>query len=534
MIILAPGRGSLLRPLVAIRLASFVLLACLLPLVSCGAYNSRPPAGTVVFLIENMPTNLDPRIGTDAQSQYLDGLLFDSLVQRNDRMQIIPDLATSWETPNLQTYIFHLRRGVRFHNGEPLTAADVKFTFESMIDGSLKTPKGGRGLALITAIDTPDPYTVIFHLRQPYVSFLTDIVRPALGIVPRPTSASTLPNPAEDPIGTGPFRFVRSVIDQEVVLERNPDYFGQVPKISRVVFRVVPDAITRALELRKGSADIELNSLTPDMVDALGRTPGIQITDEPGTIVYYVAFNCSDPVLRHRRVRQALAYATDRQEIIRYLLRGQARIAYGLLPPNHWAYDGDVPHYDFDPARANQLLDGAGFRRGPEGVRFHITLKTSTDALARLLGATLQQQWRRVGVVLDLRSLEFGTFYADITRGSFQLYTLRWIGANTDPGIFDYVFDSREFPPIGANRGHYDNPMVDRLLDQARMEAKQQERARIYAQVQEIIARDEPYLDLWYKDNVSVHRERVANVHVSPIGGFDFLAGITLRGDGER
>lgn len=506
-----------------------VALAFCSILAGCGRGAAKLRPGTVVFLIENMPANLDPRVGTDAQSQYLDSLIFSSLVTRDERMDVTPDLAASWDMPDPLTYVFHLRRGVRFQNGQALEAADVKYTFDSILTGAVPTPKRGS-FAAIERVDAPDDSTVVFHLRHPSASFLWDLVRPAIGIVPRPGTPGGGVNPAEDPIGTGPFRFVRALADEEVVLERNPEYFGAPPRIKQVVFRIVPDAITRALELRKGSADLcAPNSLTPDMVAALGRERALRIADEPGTNLNYVAFNLDDPILAHRRVRQALAFATDRAGIIKYLLRGEARIAYGLLPPNHWAYDGDVPRYDFNPARANRLLDQAGFPRGRDGIRFHLTLKTSTEESARLLAAVLQQQWRRVGVALELRSLEFGTFYADITRGSFQLYTLRWIGANDDPAIYYYVFDSKEIPPAGANRGHYRNPELDRLLDQARIEPDREEQKQIYSQVQKIVARDLPYLTLWYADNVVVHDDRVANVRIGPAGGFDFLDAIDLR-----
>ncbi|MDE3136181.1 MAG: ABC transporter substrate-binding protein [Acidobacteriota bacterium] len=498
-------------------------------LSACSTNSAQPSPGTVVFLLENSPNNLDPRIGTDATSQYLDSLIFSSLVQRSPQMTVAPDLAESWQMPDPLTYIFHLRPGVHFQNGQPLTSADVKYTLESIISGEVKTPKRGS-FTIVREIDTPDPLTVVFHLHQPYASFLGDLMRPAIGIVPRPGTPGGAFNPAEHPIGTGPFRFVREVPGEEVVLERNPDYFGKPPNIERVVFRVVPDATTRALELRKGSADIaDLNSLPPDMVVALAKDPAIRVTDQPGTIIQYVAINCEDPILRHRRVRQALAYATDRAQIIRYLLRGQARIADDLLPPSNWAYDPDIPRYDFDPARANQLLDEAGFPRGPDGIRFHLTLKTSTDETSRLIAAVLQQQWSQVGIALDLHSLEFGTFYADITHGAFQLYVLRWIGANTDPDIFYYVFDSKQIPPAGANRGRYINPELDRLLEEARIEPDEEKRKQLYAQVQQIIARDQPYLNLWYLDNVAVHRARITNVHIDPAGGYDFLTSIVLE-----
>ena len=527
---MAPGKfiGRLRARALSIGLAAVLAAGLAAGLAGCSTRSAGSPHRTVVFLIENTPVNLDPRVGTDAQSQYLDSLIFSSLVGLDAHMKIVPDLATRWETPDPLTYIFHLRHGVRFQNGQELTSADVKYTFDSILTGAVKTPKRGS-YAIIRQVDTPDAWTVVFHLRQPYASFLWDLARPAIGIVARPGTSAGAVNPAEDPIGTGPFRFVRMVTDEEVVLQRNPGYFGAPPKIDGVTFRIVPDETTRALEMRKGSADIALNSLTPDTVAAMARTRSVGVVEEPGTNLAYIAYNCTGPILRHVRVRQALALATNRPEIIRYLLRGQARIAYDVLPPGHWAYAAAVPHYDFDPARANRLLDQAGFPRGPDGIRFHLTLKTSTEETSRQVGAVLQQQWRRVGVALNLRSLEFGTFYADITSGSFELYLLRWLGANGDPDFLYYVFDSHQIPPIGANRGRYRNPLLDRVLEQARIEANRQKRIKLYAQAQEIIAHDQPYLTLWYLDNVAVHSDRIDNIGIGPAGGYDFLTSITLR-----
>jgi peptide/nickel transport system substrate-binding protein len=336
----------------------------------------------------------------------------------------------------------------------------------------------------------------------------------------------------QHPNGTGPFRFVSIKADEEIVLERNRDYVGDAGgtgTIERVRFRIVPDAIVRALELRKGSADAEINSLTPDMVATLAKKPGIQAEDQPGTPLAYVAFNFDDPVLGHREVRQALAYATDRGTIIRYLLRGQARAASSLLPPNHWAFEPNVRQYDFDPARAEQLLDAAGFRRGSDGIRIHLTLKTSTDESTRLYAAVLADQWKRVGVALELKALEFATFYSDITRGSFQLYTQRWVGGNNDPDMFEYVFSSKKFPPDGANRGHYRNAQLDALLDRARVEMDREKRKAILSEVQKIVAEDEPYINLWYPDNVCVHRARLTGIDIPAGGDYEFLAAAQLR-----
>lgn len=491
----------------------------------CRSAAEASAPGTVNFLIESMPTNLDPRIGMDAQSQHLDGLIYDGLVQLDSRMNIVPDLAERWETPDPRTYVFRLRHGVKFHDGRAFTSADVKYTFESVMSGEVKSVKRGT-FQTVESVETPDAYTVVFHLSQPYASFLWNLTSMAFGIVPAGSGHA----PSSDPIGTGPFRFVSMTQDQEIVLDRNADYFGGAPKIDAVRFRVVPDAITRALELRKGTADIGgVTSLTPDMVVALDKEPGIATDDQPGTEIAYVAMNFDDPILAHREVRQALAYATDRSTLIRYLLRGQAREAASLLPPNHWAYDPNVQQYGYDPAQAEHLLDAAGFPRGADGVRFHLTMKTSTEESTRLLSEALAAEWRRVGIVLDLRPLEMATLLSDASRGSFQLYTLRWVGANNDPDIFDYVFNSQRMPPLGANRGHYRNPALDALIDQERIEMDQAKRKAILAEIQQIVAEDEPYINLWYADNVCVHRTRVTGITLAPSGGYDFLETVSIQ-----
>jgi peptide/nickel transport system substrate-binding protein len=501
-----------------LRIAGGALL-CVVPLLAgCSSSNTSADSGTVNFLIDSAPTNLDPRIGADAYSEHVDGLIFSSLVARDAKMKVTPDLAQSWDMPDPLTYIFHLRRGVKFHDGRPLTSADVKFTLDSILSGTMKTTKR-QAYKLVTSVETPDDDTVVIRLSEPYASLLWNLTAPGIGIVPRGSGAEL----AQHPIGTGPFRFVSATTDEDIVLERDANYFGGAPKIERLRMRIVPDAIVRALELRKGSADATINSLTPDMVVTLAKERGLAAVQEPGSTMAYLAFNFEDPILAKREVRQALAYATDRATIIKYLLRGQARPAQSLLPPNHWAFDADVQQYDFDPARAEKLLDEAGFPRGADGVRMRLALKTSTDEFTRLTSEAIADQWKRVGVQLELRPLEFATFYSDITRGSFQMYTLRWVGGNNDPDLFESVFSSKKMPPVGSNRGHYKNPQLDALLDQARVKMDQATRKEILARVQEIVARDEPYINLWYVDNVCVHRDRLTGIALSPGGDYDFL-----------
>jgi peptide/nickel transport system substrate-binding protein len=502
-----------------------LLFLILFGISSCSRTVATEP-GVVNFLIESMPVNLDPRIGTDGQSERIDSLIFDSLVELDARRIPHGDLAVSWETPNPVTYVFHLRSGVKFQDGRALTSADVKYTFDSILNGSIVSPKRGA-LRLVKSIDAPDSGTVIFHLSEPNGGFLTDICRPEFGVVPVGAGSEV----TQHPVGSGPFRFVSAEQDDNIVLERNPDYFRGAPKIEQVRFRIVPEAIVRALELRKGTADLEMSSLAPDMIPVLREQPNLDVTERPGTNYAYIAFNFEDGIVAKREVRQALAYATNRDEIVKYLYRGQARLADGALPENSWAYEPDISRYDYDPQRAEQLLESAGFPRNSEngGMRLQLTLKTTTEESTRLLGAVLQEQWRKVGVDLELRPMEIATLGSEIARGDFQMYTLRWIGVNNDPEFYEFAFSSKRVPPMGGNRGHYRNAQVDQLLDEARVEDEQEKRQVLFGDVQKIIAGDLPYISLWFMDNISVHRKRISDVQLSPTGDYDFLRSIEAR-----
>jgi peptide/nickel transport system substrate-binding protein len=486
----------------------------LLSLPSC---SSPPDPHTLVVLIESSPTNLDPRVGIDAFSERIDSLICDDLLSRGDDLNVAPGLAERWEIPDPLTYVFHLHPGVKFHDGRTLTSRDVKWTFDSLLQGKIRSVKSAT-YRFVDHIDAPDDFTVVFHMKESDATLLWNLSDGAMGIVPEGSGDEM----TRHPVGSGPFRFVSAETDREVVLERNDSYWGEKAKLDRVRFAVVPDATTQALELRKGSGDIAINSLTPDTVLTLGRDPSLAVETSPGTRLGYLAFNLRDPILRNVRVRQAIAYALDTRPMIEYLWRGEVEPAHSVLPAQSWAYNGDVAVYHHDPEKANQLLDAAGYAP-VNGVRFHITMKTGTDENTRLMVAVMQQQLRAVGIALDIRSFEFATFFSDVTHGAFQMYGLRWIGGNEDPDIFEYAFHSAKFPPNGANRGFYSNPRVDKLIDQARREIDPAVRKPLYAEVQRILAEDVPYIDMWYFDNVMVHTRRVHNIKMNPAGNYDFL-----------
>jgi peptide/nickel transport system substrate-binding protein len=479
------------------------------------------------MVIEQSPTNLDPRVGIDAWSECIDGLIFDDLLTRGDNLNVAPGLAERWEIPDPLTYVFHLRRGVKFQDGRALTARDVKWTFDSLLEGKIRSTKAAN-YRFVDRVDAPDDATVIFHLKEPDSPLLWNLSDGAVGIVPY----GSLDEVTRHPVGSGPFKFGSAETDREVVIERNGDYWGEKAKLARVRFAVVPDETTRALELRKGSGDIAINSLTPDTVLTLAHEPRLAVERGPGTRLAYLAFNLRDPILKDVRVRQAIAYALDRQPMIDYLWRGEAELARSVLPPQSWAYEGDVPAYEHDPEKAKRLLDATGYPM-VNGVRFHLTMKTSMDANTRMMVAVMQQQLRQVGIVLDIRSFESATFFSDVIHGAFQMYSLRWMGGNEDPDIFEYVFHSAKFPPNGANRGYYSNPKVDELIDRARREVDPAARKPLYAEVQRILAADLPYINFWYFDNVLVRSRRVRNVRMSLEGNYDFLRSAELAPENE-
>ena len=486
-------------------------LAALLALAGCHSAPRDPR--TVVFLIDSSPANLDPRVGTDGQSEHIDELIFDGLVARDPSFHFTPALAQRWEQPDPLTYVFHLRTGVRFHDGRALSARDVVWTINSMRTGAVISAKTTT-YASVDTIEAPDDRTVVFHLNHADNFLLTNLSTGAIGIVPQGSGRDFW----QHPVGTGPFRFVSQQIDQDVVLERNPLSWSATPNIERVRFAVVPDAITESLELEKGSADLAINSLP-----ILAQRPNLQVDDSAGTQIQYLAFNLRDPLLKDVRVRQAIACAIDRGLIIQTLMLGHAQPALSLLPPTHWAWTGDVDRYDYDPARAARLLDESGHPPAANGIRFHLTMKTSTIEETRLLSAVMQQELAKVGIALDLRSYEYATFYSDITRGAFQMYSLHWIGGNEQPDIFTHVFSTARFSPKGANRAHYSNPKLDALLDDAAESPDTSRRRTDYVEAQKILASDLPAFNLWYRDTVVVHNKRLTQVVPTPSGSYAFL-----------
>src|SRR6266850_2549890 len=445
-------------PLFAFCILHFALTGCAEPQASA-------PRGAIVVGVRTAPNNIDPRLGNDEAASRVAQLLFNQLMELGDDLRPKPMLAERVDNPDPLTYVATLRRGVRFHDGHELTAKDVVFTYGQMIDPSFISPFKGayRSLKRVTALDD---YHVEFALKEPFSAFMIQLAGPP-AIVPAGSGTDF----GEHPIGTGPYKFVRYAVDDQLVLAPFADYFNGPPKNAGIVLRVLPDDTMRGLELQKG--------------------------------------------------------AIDRHAIVDYLRRGLARPATGLIPSQAWAYEPDIFQFTYDPNRARQLLDEAGYK-DPDGdgplPRLHLSLKVSNAEEYRLQATVVQQQLREVGIDLDVRSYEFATMYADVLKGNFQLYQLQWVGgAMVDPDILRRVFYSTQTPPAGFNRGHYNNPEVDRLLDLAGAATSEAERKKYYGEVQKIVAEDAPYISLWNRTNVAVSRRTLTGLHLNAVSNFEAL-----------
>jgi peptide/nickel transport system substrate-binding protein len=509
-----------------------LLLALLIPilLIACGDAPEPRQARELKVGIEDFPKTLDPRYATDAYGMRIShNLLFSALIEEGYDLQPAPGLAERWETPDDVSYIFHLRRDARFSDGRPLTADDVQFTFEHLIDPAINSAFGATLRSAISSIQASDPYTVKFTLTHPVPGFLYSIVVPILPAhIMRQQGDST-----DLPVGSGPFRLI-SQSSTEIVLAPNEHYYGAPPRLDRLVFKIVSDDNTRFLKMKKGELDLLINAIPLDKIDEVRKPPlneTYNIIEEPGLSYNYISFNLDNPAVQDVRLRQAIAHAVNIEEIIAYRLDGHAVRATGLLAPLNPYYEGKVAAYPYDPDRAKALLDEAGLK-DPDGdrpqPRLTLELKTSNNAQATGTARILQAQLAKVDINLDIRSYEWGTFYGDIRSGNFQMTTMRWVGI-IDPDFYYDIFHSSQTPPKGNNRGRYASPDVDAMLDAGRITVTFPERKAVYAKVQQTLAEDLPYISLWHANNISIVHKRVKGYRQHPTGGFLSFRDISLE-----
>jgi peptide/nickel transport system substrate-binding protein len=477
------------------------LFLLLLFLAAC----SQPRDEVIRFGMGAAPTNLDPRFATDAGSARINRLLYRALVDFDDHFRPIPSLAR-WERLGPLRYRFHLGMdGREFHDGSWLTAADVAATYESILDPATGSPHRG-GLALIERIEVLDTDRLDFHLSRPDPLFPGYLV---IGILPAHAIDADYPL-QERPLGSGPFQLRAWPETGRLRLTRRED--GQ-----ELEFLQVRDPTVRVLKLLRGEVDLIQNDLPAELVRYLAEQPGLRVRQRPGSNFAYLGFNLQDPATGDPRVRLAIAHAIDRAAIIRHVLGDGARPAAALLPPDHWAGHQGLAQLEHDPERARALLAAAG--HGPDNP-LRLTYKTSADPLRLRIATVFQQQLAEAGIEVRLQSYDWGTFYADIRAGQFQLYSLAWVGIKT-PDIFRYAFHSTALPPAGANRGRLADDRVDALIEAAETAQAEEGQAEAYRALQARLLEVLPYIPLWYEDHVVAARADLEGYRMAADGNYD-------------
>ncbi|MFC2105272.1 ABC transporter substrate-binding protein [Candidatus Bipolaricaulota bacterium] len=436
-----------------------------------------------IFLVHQDWKGFDPRIQLEVNGRWMAQFLYNGLVRANpDTWEIEPDLALSWENPDPTTYIFHLRQDVTFHDGVKMTAADVKYTFDSVNDPATLAVGFSANLEAIESVTIIDDYTVEMKLKRPFAPILNYLRLP---IVPKHICEANPDQLSTDPIGTGPMKFVELVSLSHLILEANDDYFGGQPAIDRFVFKTVLEDSSRLLQVQAGDADAALSPPIKRIAE-LTANPDLGIVSAPSPSIIYGWVDCATKPFNDKRVRQAMMYAIDTEEVSLICTDGLYRRQNSFILDSSWAYNPDVNPYDQDLEKGRQLLAEAGV---PEGFQFVYTTDYHWRSQPEL--EVTAQQFQEIGLepLLDIR--HWNAVWPGMKAGLLTAVMGMGHGNILDPDEQLYrQFHSSMQPPFGWNYGHYVNPEVDRLLDEARATVDRDARKALYFEVQLIINED--------------------------------------------
>ena len=497
-------------------MATMKFYAVILLLFVSACSQDQPENHTLRVGLASAPISLDPRFATDAASHRVQELIHCGLVQLGEDFLPKPSLATSWQQTDVYTWVFHLRDDMTFHNGQAVTANDVAATIYGVLNKDLNSPLKA-GFTAIEHITVNNSHQLTLSLNKPDASLLT---RLNLGILP--ADEASKPHQAKQNMGCGVFK-LDTWNNTLKLIRAKPDNTS----IQAIEILPIKDPVTRVLKLVRNEIDFTQNDLPPHLLPWLKKQDNISISSQPSTTFSYLGLNMQDAILKHVKVRQALALALDRKLLKQALFADLPTLGETILTPNHWAA-ANIPITPFDPIQAEKLLDDAGFPRKDDGIRFAINYRTSTNPTRLRLVTAIADAWQKVGVNVSIESLEWGGFYARIKRGDFQVFSLSWVGI-TDPDIYRWILHTDMQPPKGANRGRYSNAQVDVWLDTAASSQDLNERKALYAKVQQQMAKDQVYIPLWYDAVVAVSNKRLQGFKPRNDGSLLPLLSTTLR-----
>ena len=504
------------------------------PVITTEGKDVAPAYGdTIIEGTSADASNLLPVLASDASSAEIAGLVYNGLVRYDKDLHLEGDLAESWEvSPDSLVITFHLRKNVKWHDGAPFTADDVLFTYQTYIDPKVPTAYA-ENYKQVDKVEVLDPYTVRVSYKKPLARAL---ISWAVAMMPKHLLAGqdiTKSPLTRKPVGTGPYRFVEWQPGEKIVLEANPDYFEGPPYIHRVVYRIIPDESTMFLELKAGGLD--MMGLTPlqysrqtDSAEFKGRFNRYRYLSFAYT---YLGYNERRPMFQDRRVRQALSYAINKQELIDGVLLGLGQVATGPYKPGTWPYNPDVKRYPYDPKKARALLAEAGWSDhdgdgtlDKDGQPFSFTIVTNQGNDQRTKSAEIiQRRFREIGIQVTLRVIEWASFLKEfINPGNFDATILGWT-IPIDPDGYN-VWHSSKTKPGELNFVDFQNPEVDELLEKGRRTLDQAQRKKYYDRFQEILAEEQPYTFLYVPDALPVVAARFHGIKPAPAGiSYNFI-----------
>lgn len=529
-------KGTLFR--IQKLISFFLFISFLLP--ACGQklpdkdYSSpgAPAAGdTMVEASIGDASGLIPNITSDSASHEVGGLVYNGLVKYDKYFNLAGDLAERWDiSPDGLSLTFHLRKNVKWHDGREFTADDVMFTYKFMIDPNTPTAYSGD-YKLVKQAQVLGKYTFRVRYEEPFAPALASW---GLTMLPRHLLEGQAPRTSplnKKPVGTGPYIFKEWKTGDRIVLEANPHYFEGRAKIDRYVYRIIPDQATTFLELKSGGVDWA--GLTP--VQYTRQTDSEYFKNNyrkyhyAANVYTYFGFNLQDPRFQDKRVRQALAYAINKEELIAGVLMGQGVVATGPYKPGHWVYNADVKKYPYDPQKAKALLREAGWvEEGgvlkKDGRPFSFTIYTNQGNEARQKTAEIIQFWlRALGIDAKIRIVEWSSFINEfIKKRRFEAIILGW-ALSPDPDQFD-IWHSSKTGPDELNHINYQNPEVDALLKKGRHTFDPKVRKAAYSRLQEVLAEDCPYVFLYVPESLPIIHARFKGIDPGPAGiGHNFI-----------
>ena len=516
-----PARSALLSALAV----AWTMSVCL---GSASPAEAQKKGGTLTIVRPTDPVSLDPQLETTAPGAWVYFNMLEPLLTMDEKMQIRPALAASYEVLSPTKVRFKLRPNVKFHDGTPLNAAAVKFTFDRALRGN--PPARWASLAgSLSGAEVVDDLTVDVMTREPYGPILRTLAMYCTGIV-SPTAVQKMgPDFSRAPVGTGPFKFVEWKTNTHVILERNPDYWGDKAPLDRVIFKVVPEEGARMIALQTGDADMVLLP-APAQLAALKRDPKYVVHEVVGGRVVFAGMHAGLAPLDDVRVRTALLHAVDRKAILENILEGSAVPARGVLAPSVFGFkDMQLDKlYPFDRARAKALLAQAGWTPGPDGILQKGGQKLSLSWLAARgrypkdgeITEAIQAMFKEVGVEAKVQFLEWATVFTQFRAATLNqhMFTLGWVTSNADADYSLYaLFHSKQVPPTGWNTSRYANPRVDALVEQARRSMNQTEREKLYGEVQDILAKEMVWIPVYNTKEIVVTRASVKGFTVHPV-----------------